>query len=90
MLRITLYKDAAAMRFVIEGKLAGPWVEELKQCWLAALDDESDAALSVDLSAVTFIDFEARTLLAEMHRQGVRLSATGLMTKTVIAEIVGS
>ena len=90
MLRITIQNEAATTRFVIEGKLAGPWVEELKKCWLAALCNDHCPPLVVDLSAVTLIDFEAKALLAEMHRHGARLSAVGLMTQAIIEEIASS
>jgi hypothetical protein len=33
MLRITVLEEASEIRFVIEGKLVGPWVEELRKCW---------------------------------------------------------
>lgn len=90
MLRITIHNEAETTRFVIEGKLAGPWVEELKKCWLAALCDEPCPPLLVDLSAVTFIDLEAITLLTEMSRHGARLSANGLMNQAIIEEIASS
>jgi len=36
MLRITILNEDATTRFVVEGKLAGPWVEELEKRWQAA------------------------------------------------------
>jgi hypothetical protein len=86
MLRITIHNEAAATRLIVEGKLVGPWVEELKKCWQAI----AHAELLVDLSAMTWIDAEGRGLLAEMHRQGVRLAAAGLMTRAIIEEITGN
>jgi len=87
MLRITIHNEAAMTRFVIEGKLAGPWVEELKKCWQAIARAGPCPAILVDLSAMTLIDPEGKALLAEMYRQGVRLSAVGLMTQAIIEEI---
>jgi hypothetical protein len=61
---------------------------------LAPLDayvcDEPCPPLLVDLSAVTFIDVEAKTLLTEMSRHGARLSAIGLMNQAIIEEIASS
>lgn len=85
MLRITIHNEETATRFVVEGKLVGPWVEELKKCWQSV----AQAELLVDLSAMTWVDAEGRSLLAEMHRQGVRLAAAGLMTQAIIEEITG-
>ena len=87
MLRITIHNEATTTRFIVEGRLAGPWVEELKKCWMAALCNEHCPPLLVDLSAVTLIDLEAKTLLTEMHHHGARLSAVGLMTQAIIEEI---
>lgn len=87
MLRITIHDEAAATRLQVEGKLAGPWAEELKTCWRNV--GESGKALLVDLSALTLIDAAGREVLAEMHRQGVKLRAVGLMTQAIIEEITG-
>lgn len=86
MLRITIHNEAASTRFIVEGRLAGPWVEELKKCWQTVAHA---VPLLVDLSAMTWIDSEGRALLSEMHRQGVRLVAVGLMTQAIIEEITG-
>jgi hypothetical protein len=83
MLRITIHNEAAATRFIVEGKLVGPWVEELRKCWQ---NTEPGTPLTVELSALTLIDTAGKTLLAEMHRQGIKLVAAGLMTQAIIEE----
>ncbi|HMV85818.1 MAG TPA: hypothetical protein PKA34_22155 [Blastocatellia bacterium] len=87
MLRITIHNEDAATRLQVEGKLAGPWAEELKTCWQSVA--APGRALLVDLSALTLIDAAGRELLAEMHRQGVKLAAVGLMTQAIVEEITG-
>jgi anti-anti-sigma regulatory factor len=87
MLKITIHNEDAATRLQVEGKLAGPWAEELKNCWQSVI--APGRALLVDLSALTLIDADGKALLAEMHRQGVRLAAVGLMTQAIIEEITG-
>lgn len=92
MLRITVHNEAVTTRLVVEGRLAGPWVEELKKCWQTVARAGPDARalpLLVDLSAMTLIDSEGKALLAEMHSQGARLVAVGLMTQAIIEEITG-
>lgn len=84
MLKITIHHEATAVRLQVEGKLAGPWVNELKTCWNSIA---SGCGLLVDLSATTLIDAEGKALLAEMHRRGARLVATGLMTQAIITEL---
>jgi len=93
MLRITIHNEAATTRFIVEGKLVGPCVEELKKCWQTVVHTESGLPLLpllVDLSAMTFVDSKGKALLTEMHCQGARLVAAGLMTQAIIEEITRS
>lgn len=87
MFRITIHNEAAMTRFVIEGKLAGPWVEELEKCWQAVLSTEPGRFIQVHLTSVIFVDDLGRALLAAMYRQGVSLVAKGLMTQAIVSEI---
>jgi hypothetical protein len=86
MLKITTQTGATRTIFELEGKLAGPWVQELEGCWQRVVI--RNQAIKVVLKAVTFIDSKGRKLLAEMHRQGVALVAEGFMMKAVIEEII--
>src|SRR5216684_7545412 len=74
--------------FEVEGKLAGPWVAELEQCWRAAMNTTGGRPVKVHLRAVSFIDAAGKSLLAEMHRHGAELVAEGCMTKAIVAQIV--
>jgi hypothetical protein len=85
MLKITTQTDGTTTIFELEGKLAGPWVQEVENCWHRAVTD--DWQVRVLLKAVTFIDGAGRKLLADMHRQGVELVAEGCMTKAIVEEI---
>jgi hypothetical protein len=67
MLKITTRTDPTATIFELEGKLAGPWVQELEASWREATD--SDRAVRVMLCAVTFIDDKGRDLLVEIYRR---------------------
>ena len=33
MLRITVHDTQQALTFQLEGRLAGPWVSEVEECW---------------------------------------------------------
>ena len=89
MLRVTTKVDEeqGQVTLMLEGKLAGPWVEEFERCWCLAL--EKWKHLAVELAGVTFIDSKGKCLLAKIHGQGTTLSGTGLMTKSIIEEISG-
>ena len=88
MLRITIHNEAQTTRLVIEGSLAGPWVEELAKSWLDVQAARRNGPITVDLSGVGFIDDEGRQLLKRVLREGAELRATGVMTKGIIEEIV--
>jgi hypothetical protein len=85
MLKITTRTDPTGTIFELEGKLVGPWVQELENCWRRATN--SDRPVRVLLCAVTFIDDKARDLLVEMYQHGAELVAEGCMNKTIVEEI---
>ena len=86
MLKITTRTDPTGTTFELEGKLGGPWVQELKGCWQEVTN--SDRSVRVLVCAVTFIDDQGRDLLLEMHRHGAELVAEGCMNKAIIDDIV--
>lgn len=90
MLKITTRIESDVLFFGLEGKLAGPWVKELEQCWRSAIGTQKNNPVRVDLSSVTFIDEEGKELLKEMHRQGAELVASGCLNKCIVEGIMQS
>ena len=86
MLRITVTERPDGAAIVVEGRLAGPNVDELARCW----DALPAPAGVVDLDAVTFIDAAGKILLRRLHRAGARLLASGCMTRAIVDEIAGA
>lgn len=88
MLKITAGREAGRTKLRIEGRLAGPWVEELKSCWHESAVKGEPIGV-VELNEVIFIDAAGRKLLADMHRQGVELRAcSGCMTRAITEQIL--
>ena len=87
MLRITFADRGDATTVALEGRLAGPWVDELTRSWAELTSARRAAAISVDLDSVTFIDDSGRALLQRMHDEGAALVASGCMTCGIVAEI---
>lgn len=87
MLKITTQTNPTGIILEVEGKLAGPWVEELEHCWRKV--SNSNQPLRVMLCAVTFIDDKGRNLLVQMYRHGAELVAEGCMNKAIVEEIIG-
>ena len=72
--------------FVLSGRLTGPWVDELRTCWLRQEVDDP-APCHVDLREVTFIDEAGTTLLSQMARAGVTIQASGCLTKAIVQNL---
>jgi ABC-type transporter Mla MlaB component len=87
MLRITLQDEPGAVTFQLEGRLAGPSVRVLEDCWQTTLAAQRKPILRVDLTGVTSIDAAGQACLAAMHRGGVEFVAADCLTKAVVAEI---
>jgi len=85
VLKVTVTMTSSSAILDLEGKLAGPWVDELKECWRSVA--ASGSHVRVMLCAVTFIDEAGKRLLVEMHRQGAELVAEGCMNTAIVAEI---
>jgi outer membrane protein len=84
MLRITTEKKRGKTTLNVEGRLAGPWVAALEQCWRERTPGEK---FSVNLCGVSFIDSAGKVLLKEIHRQGGKLIAEGCLNQAIVDEI---
>ena len=87
MLRITSDKKKGKVVLTVEGKLAGPWVGTLEQCWRELRAASPDEKFSLNLCGVSFIDPAGKTLLKEIHRQGGQLIAEGCLNQAIVREI---
>jgi ABC-type transporter Mla MlaB component len=86
MLKITIHPEAGVARLKLEGRLAGPWVEELDRCWREVAGTQQ-SHVAVDLTGVTFIDPEGKALLTKMWQQGAKLHAVGCLTKCIVEDL---
>ena len=70
MLRISVTSQSSeTTNFLLEGKLVGPWVEELRRLSDAAL--ARSKALNLDLERVWFVDSEGIALLRDLAKRQV-------------------
>ncbi len=88
MLKITLQQDSVQQgaAIVLEGRLAGPWVKELRTYCQRVVENHQRCTM-LDLTGVTFVDAEGKKLLASLWQQGVELRASGCLTTCVVEEI---
>lgn len=88
MLRITTQKKRGKTILSIEGRLTGPLVGTLEQCWRELRAASPDEKLHLNLCGVSFIDAAGRVLLKEIYRQGGELVAEGCLNQAIVEEIV--
>jgi anti-anti-sigma regulatory factor len=89
MLRITTRDKTDSLTLQLEGRLAGPWVAVLRDCWQQELSRVHDRIVRVDLRAVTFIDAAGKRILADMSAQNAQLFADNCHMKAIVDEIAG-
>ncbi len=90
MLRITTERRRGKTVLNVEGRIAGPWVAALEQCWRELRAASQQEKFHVDLCGVSFIDAAGKVLLKEIHRQGGALIAEGCLNQAIVQEIVKS
>lgn len=89
MLRISVERNADTLSLVLEGRLVGPWVDELRQ----ASDEVSasrGASFIVDLCGVTAMDARGQDLLDELRRAGAALRCGDVMNQYLVEEMARS
>ena len=87
MLKVTTTDQNQTITLKLEGKLAGPWVQEVTRVW-ADTARAPRGGYVIDLRSVTFIDSPGRALLAVMSRDGAQLIATDCLTRNIVDEIL--
>jgi len=87
MLRITVRDSPESLTFQLEGRLAGPWVRELEDCWQTSQARQRKAVLRFDLTGVTFMDAAGKKFLAAMHTEGAEFLARGCLMRAHVTEI---
>lgn len=87
MLRISITKEGDVEIFDLEGKLCGEWVRELERCWRES-SAQAGITFQVNLKAVSYVDPQGKSLLAEMYARGADIKGCGCMTRALVEEIV--
>jgi anti-anti-sigma regulatory factor len=87
MLKITNSATANEYRWILCGKLAGPWVGELRLVWDQVRHQSRGRRYVIDLSDVTVIDKSGEELLAELREEGAEFVASGVYTRHVLENL---
>ena len=67
-----LHDSAEELRFRLEGRLSGPWVTELRQCWQTAQSTVRGRKTTLDLGRSGLCGCGWALAPEDMHRHGVR------------------
>ena len=84
MLRVSYSETEGGQRWILCGRLAGPWVDELRSYWRQAHERAPRARIAVDLNDVTFIDPTGAELLQEMKNAGAKFVVAGVENKHLL------
>ena len=87
MLRVYFSDTAEGQRWSLCGRLAGPWVDELRASWRQARERAPLSRAVLDLKDVTFIDDSGERLLAEIEGSGAELVAGGVANKDLVSTL---
>ena len=87
MLRLRTLSRPGETVLVLEGRLGGPWVDELARYWTNLRVEKHDGPIRVDLEGVTFVSAAGKALLARLYGDGALLTARACMTSAIIDEI---
>jgi len=87
MLKMSFNKTITEERWTLHGRLAGPWVHELRTCWKVNHRTDERTACIVDLNEVTFIDKSGERLLCMLAKDGAQFNASGIYTKHLVESL---
>ncbi|HMO84151.1 MAG TPA: hypothetical protein PKC18_04435 [Lacipirellulaceae bacterium] len=87
MLRVTVQRRPRSTTFRLEGRLIGPWLEELDACWGQTLSHEKSPTVVIDLTGVTFVDKDGKAWLSAKGKAGAKFITADCLTKAIVQEI---
>ena|SRR5579864_773656 len=87
MLKISIIEGNTQRRLIVEGKLVGPWVAELRNACENVNTDPFGRKLVIDMKHVTAISQEGENVLFELIQKGVKFRCRGVFTKHVLKQV---
>jgi hypothetical protein len=89
MLKITMTKTPTEERWILHGRLVGPWVRELQAVWRNTHRADEQQRCVFDLNDVTFVDRGGEKLLRALAKEGVQFEASGIYVRDVVKQLKG-
>jgi len=90
LLRISVEQERNALSFVLEGRLVGPWVDELRTVWQEQTNAGQSLQVTVDLCGLTAMDAHGQHLLDELMQGGATLRCADVMNQYLVEQMSSS
>jgi anti-anti-sigma regulatory factor len=89
-LRISIHESAEAAVIKLEGRIAGLWIDELRQTWQESAPLLSERKLIIDLCDVTYADQSGIQVLRDMFSQKSAEFVTSTPWTQYLAEVIAA
>jgi len=86
-LEINIAETPRETRWILQGRLFGPWVRTLASMWKTSTRIHTGRKRIVVLNEVSFVDNDAEELFRAMSDQGARFIAKGLYIEPVLERL---
>jgi len=87
VLKISFSETPAEEKWILEGRLSGAWVRELRASWKKNHQTDKKRACVVDLKEVAFIDKTGERLLRALHNEGAQFISDGCYVRHIIERL---
>jgi outer membrane protein TolC len=87
MLKISFSETPAEEKWILEGRLSGAWVRELRASWKKNHQTDKKRACIVDLNEVTFIDKTGEGLLRVLRDEGAQFILGGCYVRHIVEQL---
>jgi outer membrane protein len=88
MMKATIERSGAETVVLVEGRIAGPWANELEQFWNELRASEGSRTITIELKDVTFIDEAGKNLLRRMAGEGATIRGGGCFIAAIVNSIL--
>ena len=89
MLRISVEENPVALSLILEGRLVGPWVDEVRRLCAERGALEKGRRTVVDLCGVTAMDQQGQALLDDLFQRGAALRCSDVMNQYLVEQMAG-
>ena len=86
-MRISVEEHQDGLSLVLEGRLVGPWVDELRTVCLERGGDRTIVGLTIDLCGLTAMDTRGQHLLDELLQRGATLLCADVMNQYLVEQM---